>query len=211
MKYAYEDKHGKYHLVTDITRWQHFRGVDDWPNRTDAERREKRWYPVEEVNAEFDPRIQNRTGPGFSLDEERGVVVATYTVRDKPVSALIREKVRQIEAHRDRLLAAGVEYTFPSGETALIQTRNEGDMRNILAKGAQALAYVSKGLPSQKMVYRTADNITRELSAQQMTDMTNYIASELQDIYEASWAHKDAVRGMTDPVQIVEYDTEAGW
>lgn len=211
MKYAYEDKKGKLHLVHNIEQWQVFRGVRDWPNLTDKERRKERWYPVEEENTEYDSRIQERSGPKLSLDEERGVVIATYEIRDKSVNSLIREKVRQIEAKRDRLLAAGVEYTFPDDETAIIQTRNEGDMRNILAKGAQALAYVSKGLPSQKMVYRTADNITRQLSAQQMTDMTNHIASELQDIYEASWAHKDAVRDMTDPVEIVEYDIEAGW
>lgn len=211
MKYAYEDKHGKYHLVTDITRWKRFRGVRDWPNLTDEQRREKRWYPVEEVGTEYDSRIQNRSGPTFALDASRGVVVATYTITDKPLASLIQDKVRQIEARRDRLLAEGVEYTFPDGATALVQTRNESDMRNILAKGAQALAYVSKGLPSQKMVYRTADNTTRQLTAQQMTDMTNYIAAELQEVYEASWAHKDAVRGMTDPVKVVKYNANEGW
>lgn len=212
MQYAYADKNGKYHLVTDITRWQNFRGVDDWPNRTDDERREKLWYPVEEVNAEYDPRIQNRSNyQSFELDESRGVVIATYTVVDKSIDTLIRQKVKQIERKRDQFLSAGVEYTFPSGEVAFVQTRNESDMRNILAKGTQALDYISKGLSSQKMKFRTADNVTRELTAQQMTDMTNYIAAGLQEIYEASWAHKDTVRGMTDPVQIVEYDVSEGW
>lgn len=201
MKYAYKDKKGKLHLVHDIEQWQTFRGVRNWPNLTDEQRREKRWYPVTEVNADYDARIQNRSGPVLSLED--GVVTATYTITDKSLEFLIEQKCRQVDNRRDQELSMGVEYEFPDGEIAVVQTRDSKDERNIMVNATKALTLVMSGNPDSPMQFRTEDDVLRDLTAQQMLDMTSYVGEKGQEIYSISWTIKDNIRALTDPLEVV--------
>jgi hypothetical protein len=199
-RYAYLDKHGR--LVGPVSMRPRFRGVQNWPNLTDEQRREKRWYPVTETNKDFDPRIQNRSGPVLTLED--GIVTATYTVTDKSIESLIEDKCRQVDARRDQELAAGVEYEFPDGTLAIIQTRDSRDERNILTCHSMATTLLLAGQTETVMQFRTEDDGLHDLTPNQMIAMTTAVGVAGQGIYAISWQVKDAIRGMVDPVAVVD-------
>ncbi len=199
-KYAYLDKKGK--LVGPISMLPRFRGVSNWPELTDEQRTEKRWYPVIEENYDYDARIQTRSGPVLTLEDN--IVTATYIVSDIPLETLIERKIREVDARRDQELARGVEYEFPDGEIAIIQTRDSRDERNILTSHSMATTLIMAGQTETVMQFRTSDDALHDLTPNQMIAMTSAVGVAGQEIYSISWQVKDAIRGMVDPVAVVE-------
>lgn len=202
-KYAYLDKHGEW--VGPLNMRTYFRGLRNFDQLTDEQRAEKRWYPCEVINDSYDSRIYRRTGPQWSFDEETKVVTATYTLSPYSASYLIDQKIKQVKQHRDWELSRGVEYQFPDGDIAIVQTRDSKDERNILVNGTKALTLVMSGQPDAPMQFRTQDDVLRDLTAQQMLEMTSYVGEKGQEIYSISWGIIDAVKALTDPLEIVSH------
>jgi len=146
-----------------------------------------------------------------------------YNAEDKEwvenIDKLKHWKCRQVDLLRDTYIAGGVEHTFPGGAVAKIQTRNEKDIRNILTNGLKALSLVSAGTPEAPMVFRTEDDVVRELTAMQMLEMCSYAGGVGQYYYDISWMHKDVINGkkehegalLTTFQEIMDYDHERGW
>ena len=203
MKYAYLDKHGKW--VGPLNMLKYFRGLANFDQLTDEQRAEKRWYPCTLVNESYDSRLQRRSGPVFTFDEETQTVTATYTLTDIPLETLIQRKRDEVDQRRDQELSRGVEYMFPDGDTAIVQTRDAKDERNILINHNKAFALVMSGQPDAPMQFRTQDDVLRNLTAQQMLEMTSYVGEQGQDIYSTSWQIKDEIKLLTTPLEIVHH------
>jgi hypothetical protein len=137
----------------------------------------------------------------------------TYRLKtDAEILAEAREaKCDEIGAHRNRLIARGMSYTFPdTGRTALVQTRNLVDHRNIQGLGTKALNRKMSG-DSTTLPFRDADNYLHELTPQEMIDLADAVADWVQAHYNAAWSHKDSVRGLATVAEVEGYDYSSGW
>jgi len=60
---------------------------------------QNRFLPVEEVNANYNPTTQIRTGPSYEIQTDK--VIATYTVEDRNLDDVKADRKTYIESKRD--------------------------------------------------------------------------------------------------------------
>jgi len=133
------------------------------------------------------------------------------------VYAFVQQDVINV---RNSFVYSDIEYNFPSG-MGFIQLRNEEDVRNIQVNGMEALKDVVEGNPTKTHYFMDESNTLREMTAQQMVDMTSFVKSVGQHHYSVSWTHKHVNLkaiyendSLTDEQKIDEllaYDYRTGW
>lgn len=104
---------------------------------------------------------------------------------------LAKRKRGEIDDARDSAFAAGLEYDF-DGETDVIQTRPQ-DQINLLGLSAKAQRLIAAGQPEATLSFRGRSNLQRTLTAEQMDAMTMAALAHLEEIFQRSWARKDAI------------------
>ena len=129
-----------------------------------------------------------------------------------PPSELDEAKDRRCaEAHalREAKIADGISIT--AGEAAFVaQTRSADDWTNLA--GITSLAAELKATnQTTRVPFRDAANVTRMLTPQQAVDMGFQLAAAKQAIVSASWAHKDAIRALSNVEAVNAYDLTSGW
>jgi hypothetical protein len=100
--------------------------------------------------------------------------------------------------------------TFPNG-IKNIQLRNASEYNMFLSSVTEAMLYVINGAPSTNIIYRTEDNVTQTLTAQQMVAIGQSIKTLKTSIAQSSWNHKDAIRDLTTIESVNSYDITIGW
>jgi len=118
-------------------------------------------------------------------------------------------KLAAIEAERDRRIALGVTVTFPDGQ-ALVQTRDETDIRNASGIASSGLAMVVTG-QAGTLVYRDAANVLHSMTPAQAIQFGFEVAAAIQAVYTQSWGAKAAVAALTTPGAVLGYDVVANW
>ena len=157
------------------------------------------------------------------IDEVNKVVKNYYKYTPIPLEQLLekvyQEKRNEVVSKRDAMIFSDFGYTFPSGE-GIVQLRNEIDLRNIQVNGVSALSDVVAGNASKVHHFMDGGNVLREMSAQQMLDMSNFAKDRAQVFYSVSWQKKHVdLKGIYDGVGSVQekiegllaYDVNTGW
>jgi len=73
-----------------------YKGVVNLQSLPDAELKAYGWYPVNETKPDHDVRIQTRSGPAFTINENN--VDAVWTVTDKPLADVQADLVARVKA-----------------------------------------------------------------------------------------------------------------
>lgn len=123
------------------------------------------------------------------IDEVDKVIKNLYVYTVKSVDEVYEGVKKEIDEVRDINIYKDVEYQFPSG-IGYIQIRNEIDLRNISSSGMAALSDVVSGNTTSTHVFLDRDNILREMTSQEMVNMSLFVKTRCQDIYSTSWNHK---------------------
>ena len=118
--------------------------------------------------------------------------------------------LKQIDATRDQLLAAGFPFTFSDGQ-GTVQTRDKNDMDNIHKNGSASLALVVKGEGTTMMQFRDAENVIHTIPATEMLEMTMSAMAHGSEVYKASWTHKDNVNNISSLNDLVNYSIHSDW
>jgi hypothetical protein len=84
-----------------------FNNISNFDKLSDSEKIIKGWYPVIEINNDYNSSIQTRTGPVFTIEADR--VDATYTIVDKSVSDCRLEAINRLKIEAANLLV-GTDY-----------------------------------------------------------------------------------------------------
>ena len=123
---------------------------------------------------------------------------------------MIESLCQQVDQLHKEKLYTNVTATFPDGEKT-IQFRNETDRANLANVAQAAMALVMSGTPEAPMQYRTEDNVTQTVRADQMMGIAMSVLQQKEAILTAAWGHKDTLRGMTDYQEVIDYDITQGW
>jgi len=155
-------------------------------------------------NENYEPNIPN----GCSLH-------IVDTIPGKGKKELIKDKIQAIKDEYLKRLYVGIPATFPGAVDATIQLRNDNDMNAILSVISQANAYINIGNPTANMVFRTDDNVNRDMVATEIISIiANAFYSHRDSLLLTCWAHKDLVRQLSLTMtaqEIIDYDISSGW
>jgi len=136
-----------------------------------------------------------------------GEKVITYkTITDEAMLDLAKKAKRdKINKIREEQINAGMEYTFPDGMIGTVQL-NEASIRNIQSLATTALCLKAMGDTTTVMSFRDEENITHEMSADEMIAMALAITVYSSDKYTNSWDLKDTLDGLTTLNEIQNFD-----
>lgn len=184
-------------------------------------------YPIPETAADYQDDFEEKKF--YRMVNEKDDLVfdnTTKTIKNyfkyeektlDEVYAFVQQDVINV---RNSFIYSDIEYNFPSG-MGFIQLRNEEDVRNIQVNGMEALKDIVEGNPTKIHYFMDESNTLREMTAQQMVDMTSFVKSVGQHYYSVSWTHKHGNLkaiyendSLTDEQKIDEllaYDYRTGW
>ena len=95
--------------------------VSGFPFLSDAEKRNHGWYPGEITQPDFDPTIQTRTGPEFTILEDH--VQAVWTVQDRPLADVKTDLVARLKADAQiKILANHPEYKQRNASLGILES-----------------------------------------------------------------------------------------
>ena len=116
-------------------------------------------------------------------DQYEGLVLVPWEMDPPPLVGT------DINAERERRIAAGVTVTLSSAKTIAVQTRDDTDIRNLETLSGEAVKAIIAGL-SITIPFRDASDQTWLLTPEEMAEMTSLVAQNGSAIYEKSWALK---------------------
>lgn len=149
------------------------------------------------------------TGGRETVILEDRVELRTAFADAPPLDTLKDQLKTSIEAKRDAVIAAGITVTFPDGQ-AVVQTRDERDIRNANGVAAQGLA-MQVNSQTGTLVYRDAANVLHEMTPAQAVAFGQQVAQGIQAVYTASWAKKAEVDALATVEAAQGYDVDTGW
>lgn len=106
----------------------------------------------------------------------------------------------QITLLREKDLAYGLVYTFADGTTGGVQMR-PADRTNLIGIRLEAYSYIEANVTDVTIDFRSLENVTRQLSPQEVVALTNAATVHTKQIYAVSWSFKDKV---TDATTVAE-------
>jgi hypothetical protein len=122
------------------------------------------------------------------------------------LTAAIERRCKEVDALRDTKFAAGMPY----GEKVL--QLGEIDQQRIIAAGASAkFALLNSTAWPADFGWIMADNTLLPLDAAGMSTMADVAAAKVQAWIFNGYAHKQALRALTDVAAIEAYDISSGW
>ena len=196
--------------IAPVSMCSKFNGIRGWHLLTDAERAKHGWYPCELINAEYNPLIESRTSTPINFEFDGQIVRAIYQKTTKDIQTVIAEKCRLVDEMRKERLYTNIVANFPAGEK-VIQFRDEVDRANLANTASGAMTLIMAGTPDAILAYRTEDNETQMLRADQMLQIAMQALGQKQQVINTSWAHKDTLRAMTTVADVLAYDITVGW
>ena len=171
MNYATIDKFGR--ITAPVAMRARFNDIGGWHTLTDEQRAEHGWYPCTLINEQYDPARQIRSiDPVCVFDAEAKHVTATYTIVDKPLETVKRERKEHIAACRYAEEVNGV--TLPDGTR--VETDREAQTR---VAGAFSLATID---PNVTINWKNQDGWV-QLSAETVINMGAAIGTHVQECF----------------------------
>lgn len=103
--YGYIDN-GK--IVAPVNMRSRFKDIGGWHLLNDEQRKAYGWYPCTVINEGYDASRQIRSSmPECVYDEVNQVIIATYTIVQRPMEAIERELLDRAREHRKHYEEAG--------------------------------------------------------------------------------------------------------
>jgi len=125
-----------------------------------------------------------------------------------PLPGLRDELYAQVAAERIRRQEAGVPYVFPSGDTGRIQVRNAQDLANLNGIATRAMMAIQAGVTAPVFPFRDQEDRTHPMTPQQISELCVAASDRVTALYQAKWAHDDAIAAWNGSHP---YDTAAFW
>lgn len=123
-----------------------------------------------------------------------------------------KDELRRLVAERHQAEEyKGVRYTFPDGETDVVQTRDMKDTRNLQSQLSAATALKAKGVTNPVMMFRGESNVNHVMTPDQMIDMGIAVVMMGQQTYEAKWQKDDQIEHLQSLADAQAFDIDAGW
>lgn len=187
-----------------------------FPATVDAQMRETLGL-VEILPTTTEPQPATQTQSAGPPQWADGAWWTSWVVRDAtPEELSERTTLRAQGFHRqnaerlDEELRKGVQYTFPSGKTGVIQTRpGSADLSNVNGLVTTAMLLQSKGVTQPVMDFRDEANVRHKLTPEQMAQMGLAVSSAIQALHTKKWAVGEQIDALTSPVQ--PFDIDAAW
>lgn len=105
-------------------------------------------------------------------------------------------KLSTVDSVRLQKEKAGVLYTFPDGD-GVVQTRNDADLRNVMAVTTSALVLKAHGVDAAVIPFRDEGDMIHMLSADQAIAMGMAVQGAISATYQWSWAKKAEIAAVT--------------
>jgi hypothetical protein len=169
----------------------------------------KEGFPEDRAKTEFGVyKIQPI--PSVTAGQTREVVSPYYSVGDDAVyNEIARDRTpSEIEQKKDQLKQSvnqerdlrwpGTVNCDLSGDGSRIipaDARNDTDLRNIQA--VTTTAQVVAGTPDALLKFRDANDVTHNLSPEEVIALGLIVQAHVQSFYEKAWALKDSIDSMT--------------
>lgn len=139
-----------------------------------------------------------------------GMAKVDWLVSPKTLDDLKEVRCDEVDKLLKEKMYKDVVVTFPDGEKT-IQFRDEFDRSNLSNVTQAAMSAVMNSQPETIINYRTEDNVTQAVRADQFVAIGNSVMAQKQSLVSAAWGHKDVMRGLTVPEDIIAYDVTQGW
>lgn len=167
---------------------------------------ERKGLPNETIDASFVAPYE----AAWDAEKARldAITAAAQVIYDS-LPKVLERKNDEVNAVREKKIAAGIPYQFPDG-LGTIQTRDTVDIRNIQTNVITAMILQAAGEINPVMAFRDMEDALHAMTPAQMVQMGLYTAQVGQMIYAASWQLKATAAGMTVE-QIKEFDVVANW
>lgn len=173
---------------------------------TQYETNDTKYIDFHEAQGEICVWIEDPIIDSISLDESGEKVITYKTISDGEMIDLAKKSKRdKINAIREEEISAGMEYTFPDELVGIIQL-DEASIRNIQSLATTALCLKAMGDTTTVMSFRDKENITHEMSADEMIAMALAITVYSSNKYINSWIYKDNLDALTELNEIQNFD-----
>lgn len=105
-------------------------------------------------------------------------------------------KLSTVDSVRLQKEKAGVLYTFPDGD-GTVQTRNDVDLRNVMAVTTSALVIKAQGVDAAVIPFRDEGDVVHMLTADQAIAMGMAVQGAVSATYQWAWAKKAEIAAVT--------------
>ena len=127
-------------------------------------------------------------------------VTVTIPARDRTPSEIEQKKAQlkqSVNQERDRRWPSTVNCDLAGDGSRIIpaDARNDTDLRNIQA--VTTTAQVVAGTPDAVLKFRDANDVTHNLSPEEVIALGLIVQAHVQSFYEKAWALKDSIDFMT--------------
>lgn len=165
--------------------------------------------PVEDIQQfGYEPVVDSAIPAGDVVTEGAPTLISGVWTRTWDIRSFAQDEVAQalqkakdvlndkIMSVRENDLAYGMRFNFSDGTTGGIQMRPE-DRTNLIGIRLEAFALIQNAVTGVTIDFRSLENITRQLTPQEVVAMTDACTTYTKNVYAASWVLKDQVTNAT--------------
>lgn len=118
------------------------------------------------------------------------------------IDAVRGQKKAQIDEWRVAAEQAGMVYAFPSGQSDVVQLRDDRDRANINGQVTTAMLLQSQGIDAPVLPFRAESNTTYMLTPAQMIALGVATGQFSSQQYQIGWTLKEQVDAATTVQQL---------
>ena len=111
----------------------------------------------------------------------------------KTEEEILNDQRAEINLNRDSTIESGFVYIFPDTLTGTVDIKSDRDIVNISGLGTTALQLKAIGDTTTKLLYRDKDNVTHEMTADEMIEFGLAFMTWYSNLYKDAWDLKDAL------------------
>lgn len=154
-------------------------------------------YTIQPIPSVTSGQTREVVSPYYSADDD---AVYNEIARDRTPSEIEQKKIQlkqSVNQERDRRWRGTVDCDL-SGDGSLVipaDARNDTDLRNIQA--VTTTAQVVADTPDAVLKFRDANDVTHNLSPEEVITLGLIVQAHVQSFYEKAWALKDSIDSMT--------------
>jgi hypothetical protein len=154
-------------------------------------------YKIQPIPSVSAGQTKEVVSPHYSADDD---AVYNEIARDRTPSEIEQKKAQlkqSVNQERDRRWPGTVNCDLAGDGSRIIpaDARNDTDLRNIQA--VTTTAQVVAGTPDAVLKFRDANDVTHNLSPEEVIALGLIVQAHVQSFYEKAWVLKDSTDSMT--------------
>jgi hypothetical protein len=154
-------------------------------------------YKIQPIPSVSAGQTKEIVSPYYSADDD---AVYNEIARDRTPSEIEQKKAQlkqSVNQERDRRWPGTVNCDLAGDGSRIIpaDARNDTDLRNIQA--VTTTAQVVAGTPDAVLKFRDANDVTHNLSPEEVIALGLIVQAHVQSFYEKAWVLKDSTDSMT--------------